>query len=532
MVQPVFDSDYRSQLPGNLYSAEQTRELDRYAIKELGISGLLLMERAGLACFKQISNHWPCARNMTVLCGHGNNGGDGYVIAALAKLAGMDVTVLQVGSLEKVSGDAATCLQRARSLGVFIERILSVDDLVSKHDCLFGSDLLIDALLGTGVSGAPRGLYADVIQAINQSPVEVFSVDCPSGLCVDTGWVEGVAVKAQITMTFIGVKQGLLTGQAANHTGILLFDDLLLPEQAFLQEEAISYCLDLDELLKALPQRPQISHKGDCGHVLIIGGAEGMSGAAVMAANAAARVGAGLVSVASPNQNFAAQMIHQPEIMCPEAHDSEEIQVQIERANVLVIGPGLGRSEWSLNALRLALKSDKPCVVDADALNLFSASSDLSAHNLCVFTPHPKEASRLLKLTVNEVQKDRFKSVREIASAFDVTALLKGSGTLICNGKEITSLVGAGGPAMASGGMGDVLSGVIGGLMAQGCKPLYSAQLGAMLHAMAGDRLAETRGVRGNLASDLLPIIRQLMAGFPLAERPENITTTHLLDRV
>ncbi|MBL4607439.1 MAG: NAD(P)H-hydrate dehydratase [Pseudomonadales bacterium] len=503
-------------MPINLYRAEQTRELDRYAIEELGVSSLLLMERAGMACFRQIEARWPNAKHITIFCGHGNNGGDGYVIAGLAKLAGVDVTVLQLGALEQMRGDAAFCQQRANRLGVTIDTILNSDDLSAQRAHLDNSDIVVDALLGTGISGAPRGLYKQAIDAINQCAANVLAVDTPSGLCVDTGYAEGVVVKAQLTLTFIACKQGLLTGSAANYTGTLLFDDLGVPQDVYLHQAPSSLRLDLVTLLKCLPFRPAIAHKGDCGHVLVIGGAEGMGGAAVMAATAAARVGAGLVSIASPNENITLQAASQPELMCPSAKYEVDLRGLILRANALVIGPGLGESEWSILALTLALESGKPCVVDADAQNLFSESSSMQAHSSCVLTPHPKEASRLLHCSTGEVQKDRFKAIGVMTKTFGATVVLKGSGTLISDGQQI-SLLSAGGPAMASGGMGDVLSGVIGGLMAQGCAALYAAQLGASLHAGAADRLAEASGVRGVLATDLIPSIRQLMQSTSLA---------------
>ena len=506
----MLDSDYRMQLPINLYCAEQSRALDQYAIQNLGIPGLLLMERAGLSCFKQIEANWPEAERITILCGHGNNGGDGYVIAALVKLAGMDVTVLQLGSMDKMTGDAQLCQQRANNLGVPIFEILSGDELVSQQSRLERCDIVVDALLGTGISGAPRGLCAQAIQAINESPAVVLAVDTPSGLCVNTGGVEGEAVNAQLTLTFIACKQGLLTGAAPNHTGTLLFDDLGVPQILYLQEKPSSLRLELASLLYRLPARLPTAHKGSCGHVLVIGGAEGMGGAAVMAATAAARVGAGLVSIASASETIGLQALNQPELMCRQAKDQAELETLIQRASVLVIGPGLGQSEWSSLALRLALETGKPCAVDADALNLFSETSALKAHSLCVLTPHPKEASRLLHCSTDAVQKDRFKAVESMAKTLGATVVLKGPGTLISDGKSI-SLLNAGGPAMASGGMGDVLSGVIGGLMAQGCDTLFAAQLGASLHASAADKLVENKGERGILATDLIPLIQQLL---------------------
>lgn len=510
--------DYRTLLPGNLYSAEQTRLLDSYAIDTLGIPALLLMERAGRVCFEHLGNYWPQAKQITVLAGCGNNAGDGYVIAALAHIAGMQVMVLQVGQCSQLRGAAALCYQRAKALGVSIIEVLTTDELADYQSLLLESDVLIDALLGLGIQGEVRALYAALISRANKVETPVMAVDIPSGLCPDTGQVLGVALKADITVTFIAVKQGLLTGSGPDYTGRLVFNDLQMPASVYQQVSPVTQRLDLTTLRPRLPTRLSTAHKGNFGHVLVMGGDRGMAGAVLMAATAVAQVGAGLVSIATLREHCGAVIARQPELMCHAisdrsddfAHAEESVLALIEKATTLVVGPGLGQSAWSIMLLRGALEAKKPTVIDADALNLLSQMPELQTHPLCIITPHPKEASRLLRCTLSSIQQDRFMAARELAQRFHAVAVLKGAGTLISDG-EMLSLASVGGPLMASAGMGDILSGVIGGLLAQGLAPYEAAQLGVVLHGTAADRLALQRGQRGVMAMELLPVIQHLL---------------------
>ena len=277
-----------TDLPTNLYRAEQCRELDRLAIEEFGISGNILMERAGEAAFNVLRDTWPEARRIVVFCGIGNNGGDGYVIARLAREQGFEVTVLQLGDVGRQQGDALAALQRLQGVDV---SPVSYDE---QHD-LADYDVIVDALLGTGLRGEVRSPFLIAINAINQSYTPVLAVDSPSGLDADTGMPCGLAVKADCTITFIGMKQGLLTGEAADYCGHILFDDLKLPAAVYERLKPAATRMAYPDLITMLPRRKLATHKGDYGHVLIVGGNVGMTGAIRLAGEAALRTGAGLV---------------------------------------------------------------------------------------------------------------------------------------------------------------------------------------------------------------------------------------------
>lgn len=510
--------EFRSRLPGNLYSAEQSRQLDAYAINTLGIPALLLMERAGRACFNVLCEFWPNAKQITVLAGKGNNAGDGYVIAALAHIANRQVMVLQLGECSQLQGEAALCFQRAKALGVPIVEIVSSEELLDYHSLLLDSDVLVDALLGTGIKDAVRGLYAALIAMANELARPVLAVDLPSGLCPDTGQVLGKSIRADVTLTFITVKFGLLTGFGPDHSGQLYFDDLQLPSTLYSLLTPLARRLDLLTVSARLPVRIKSAHKGLFGHVLVLGGERGMAGALLMAASAAARLGAGLVSLATRAEHCAMITAREPVLMCHALADDlfervealETLKTLIDQASTLVVGPGLGQSSWAAAILRAVLAANKPTVIDADALNMLSETQDMQTHALCVLTPHPKEASRLLKLSVTQVQQNRAWAVTELAKRFNAVAVLKGAGTLISDG-QMLSLASVGGPAMATGGMGDILSGAIGALLAQGLKPHEAAQMAVVLHGAAADKLAANLGVRGILATDLLPELQSVL---------------------
>lgn len=510
--------DYRSRLPSQLYTAEQSRQLDVYAINTLGIPALLLMERAGRAAFHVLCERWPHAKQITVLAGKGNNAGDGYVIAALAHIANRQVMVLQLGECTQLQGEAAMCFGRAKALGVAIVEVSSHEELLDYQTLLLDSDVLIDALLGIGIRGVVQGLYANLIAMVNELARPVLAVDVPSGLCPDTGQVLGISIRAEVTLTFVTVKLGLLAGLGPDHSGTLYFDDLQLPATLYSLFAPIARRLDLFTLPTRLPLRMHSAHKGLFGHVLVLGGERGMAGAPLMAASAAARMGAGLVSVATRAEHCALITAREPVLMCHALADDlfertealAELHALIDRATALVVGPGLGQSNWAVAILRVVLAANKPTVIDADALNLLSENQELQAHGLCVLTPHPKEASRLLQLSITQVQQNRAWAVSELAKRFNALAVLKGSGTLICDGQAL-SLASVGGPAMATGGMGDILSGAIGALLAQGLSVHQAAQMAVVLHGAAADKLAAHRGLRGLLATDLLPELQQLL---------------------
>lgn len=486
-------------LPLALYTAVQVRELERRTIEEFGISGATLMERAGAATLEQLQSHWPQAQRLAVVCGSGNNGGDGYVLARLARQAEMYVAVYQVGNGAKLGADAQAARQALLDIGLKINPF--------RPEALRAADVVVDAIFGMGINREVVGSWAEAINAINAAGHPVLSIDIPSGLHADTGSILGTAIKAQVTTTFIGLKQGMFTYLGPDYCGEIVFDSLRIPPEVYEKVAPSAYRIILEEKMAKLPRRARAGHKGDYGHVLVIGGEQGMPGAARMAGEAAYRVGAGLVSIATRASHASLLNMARPELMCHGVESAEDLQPLLKRANAVIIGPGLGRGSWGQMMLNTALSGPHPLVVDADALNLLAAHP--RQHNHWVLTPHPGEASRLLDSSIDKVQVNRFAAAHTLQERYGGVTVLKGNGTLVCASDSPVGLCIAGNPGMASGGMGDVLSGTIAGLMAQGLTPSEAAGLGVTIHAMAGDRAARENGERGLLASDLMIHLRR-----------------------
>lgn len=478
-----------------LYTAAQVRALDRAAI-EGGIAGIELMQRAAHAALDVLRKRWPQARVVCVLCGPGNNGGDGFLLATLARVAGFDVRVLEVG---KPSTDDAGCAR---------ERFLREGGQPAPASAtLPDADVFVDALFGSGLNRAPTDDAARWILALNSQSRPVLALDVPSGLGADSGVAFDPCVRATATTCFVGWKRGLFTGQGPDHCGERTLATLGIPA-------AIQVRVSPDALLltpQALPPRPRDSHKGRYGHVLAIGGDLGAGGAVRMCGEAAARVGAGLTSIATREANVGAILAARPELMPHGVHVPRNLEPLLARASILAIGPGLGQDDWGRGLWNVALDAGKPTVLDADGLNLL-ASHPRELPQSCVLTPHPGEASRLLGRPVDAVQVDRFSAVRALAQKYRVVAVLKGAGSLVAAPDGRVSVCPWGNPGMASGGMGDVLTGVVAGLLAQGLDAWNAACLGVGLHARAGD-LAARAGERGLLASDLFPYLRALVNG-------------------
>ncbi|MGZ5043777.1 MAG: NAD(P)H-hydrate dehydratase [Methylobacter sp.] len=483
-------------LPIKLYRATQVREMDRIAIQERGIPGVELMSLAGHEVFQRLKKQWPHARSVAVFCGSGNNAGDGYFIARLALDAGLKVCVYTVSEPEKLSGDALIAYRKySEAHGLVIP---------FKTEQGINADVLVDALLGTGLDRPVAGLYAEAIQAMNAHSAPVVAVDIPSGLNADTGNAMGCAVNAVCTVTFIGLKQGLFTGQAAEYCGEIYYAQLGVPDDVFAGLEATA-----TRVVKVpLPRRHRYAHKGNCGHVLIVGGELGYSGAAIMAGEAALRVGSGLVSIATRAEHTGLLNLNRPELMCHGVGTSEQLSALLAKVDVVVVGPGLRQSDWAKALFHAAISARKPTVVDADGLNLLAAAPTTKTY--WILTPHPGEAARLLNCATAAIQHDRFAAALSLQANYGGVAVLKGAGTLIASEHQL-AVSNTGNPGMASGGMGDVLSGVIAGLLAQGLSLRDAAQQGVYLHGLAADLAAEKDGERGLLASDLMPYLRQLV---------------------
>ena len=486
-----------------LYTAEQTRALDACAINDHGIPGITLMSRAAAATFDALIAVWPETEGLQVLCGTGNNGGDGYLVADLAHKRGIEAVVYQLGDTDRIGGDAKLAREQALANGV-VER--PYERGVLEH---WG--VIVDAMLGTGLGGDVRGAYATAIEEINATDAGIVAVDIPSGLCADSGRLLGAAVRAELTVTFIGLKRGLFTLDAPDHVGELHFAGLGVPDAVYGAVPASCHLLDLHALLATIPERPAASHKGDYGSVLVIGGDLGMGGAGLMAAEAALRCGTGLVRLATRPEHVAAAIARVPEVMTRGIQDGLELLTLIDASDVLVVGPGLGQSDWSEQVLRMAHESGRAMVLDADGLNLLAEGRVIpaDARPNRIITPHPGEAARLLGQSTAEVQADRFAAVSALQARYGGVAILKGNGSLIADGAR-QWLCDYGNPGMASGGMGDVLSGVLGALLAQGHSLADSAAIGVSLHAAAAD-IAALDGERGLVATDLIPAMRDLL---------------------
>jgi hydroxyethylthiazole kinase-like uncharacterized protein yjeF len=484
----------------DLYSVEQIRVLESDARAALRISGPELMRRAATAALNSLRRRWPLVRRICIHCGTGNNGGDGLLLAVLAREAGLQVDVVALGATS--SGDSVSARTEWREGGGEIPVWSDESDLPF-------AELHVDALYGIGLNRAPEPSAARLIECINASGQPVFALDVPSGLNADTGHCPGDAIRADATITFIAGKRGLQTGRAADHVGELELAPLGVPEHVLqnLQSDA--------QLLApaGLPPRPRYANKGNNGHVLVIGGDHGMAGASRLAAESALRVGAGLVSVATRAEHISAMNAARPELMAHGVDGPQQLQSMLDKASVLALGPGLGRAAWGHALWTTALEANKPLVLDADGLNLL-ASEPRQFTAPTVLTPHPGEAARLLGTSTAEVEKNRFAAVRELAIRYRAVVVLKGVGSLIADPDGRLDVCPWGNPGMASGGMGDLLTGVVAALLAQGCTAWHAACLGVGLHARAGDLAAE-QGERGLLASDLLTPLRTLVNSAP-----------------
>lgn len=494
----------RKNLPTSLYSAEAVRNLDSIAINEYNIAGYELMKRAGKALFNYFQDKYPLAKHVTVFCGSGNNAGDGYIFAWLAMQAKLKVSVVSLVGINKLQGDAKFAWKEWHARGH--QKVECSDELLQK------SDVIIDALFGTGLSRDVEGEWAETIDAINNSGKPVISVDIPSGIYADTGRVAGHAIRATATMTFIGLKKGLFTHNGVDHCGELLFEGLGLPAKLYAKQPAQAQLLNWPQLQGSLQSRKASSHKHQCGHLLILGGDWGMPGAVRLAAEAALRAGAGLVTVVTHGIHAPVVMSSHPEIMLLSSGDGHVPAELLSKVDAVIVGPGLSDSHWSQNLLSDALGCYAPKVVDAGALRLLSQEE--GRRDDWILTPHPGEAGAMLGETSACIQDSRFSSAELIQQKFGGHILLKGAGSILQSPGGLAQLCPYGNAGMATAGMGDVLSGVLGALLVQGYDLQTASRLGLVIHSIAGD-IAAAKGQIGLLASDLYPHIRQLVNSSP-----------------
>ena len=470
-----------------LYTAEQAQALDRRAIEQHGIPGLVLMKRAAEFAFHVLQQAWPQARDICIVCGPGKNAGDGYALAKIAQIAGFNVSLCQIEQAP-MHGDAAQARKEAEALGIY-PTDFSLQQLQQ-------ADVLVDALFGIGLNRPLEQPWLNTVATINQSGRPVLAMDIPSGLDANTGAVLGAAIKASHTACFIVNKIGLFINQGLDYAGDVHLNDLSFPQELLRELSPLAISWNQDDLPQLV--RAKNTHKGSYGTALIIGGNNHMLGAIALAAQACLRSGAGLVKLISRTEHLIPLTQIQPELMCYEGRDFYQLSA---KTNVIAIGPGLGNDNWAWDLYEKVCKSEQPLVLDADALNCLALEP--FHYERWILTPHPAEAGRLLERPTQVIQNDRVAAIQALHKRYGGVIVLKGAGTLIYDGERM-ALCRAGNPGMAVGGMGDVLTGLIAGLVAQDYNLFDAAHLGVELHARTADQIVQTRSEASLLPSDII----------------------------
>ncbi len=502
----------------HLVTAQEMRELDRLTIEEYGTPGHVLMERAGAGATEALLREFPHIHKSLVLivAGKGNNGGDGFVIARLLKKQGVKCEVVLVARKAEVKGEALRNLTAFLRLRGQMTEVTEPAQLDLVQEKLSRSGLVVDALLGTGLNSPVQGLMAALIDLINASGVPVVAVDIPSGLDADTGAPLGTAIQAELTVTFGYPKIGQIGDPGATHIGRLVIVDIGIALEALARVQPQTTLLTAEAVGVLVRERRRAAHKGDFGHLVVLAGARGKSGAALLCGGAALRVGTGLVTLAGPaslNSVFSSVLIEAMTVPFPERPDGSLVLDEgamtqaLQGKSAVAFGPGVGVSTDTIGLTRwLLAHSELPLVIDADGLNCLATdpSALLSARGPVVLTPHPGEMARLMNTSNAEVQSRRLEVARAFATQHRCYLILKGAHTVIAAPGGRAWVNTTGNPGMASGGMGDVLTGILGGLLAQGYPPEEACTLGVFLHGYAGDLAAQEKGEAGILARDLI----------------------------
>lgn len=490
-------------MPDQLYTAQDSRDIDQRVIGSGTVSGYELMSRAGRFSFGCIRERFPDAGRMVILCGTGNNGGDGYIVAGLAAECGIEASVLAYGA--PATPDAIAASEFAAGKGA---EIAVCDHKPDLSEQLKATDLIVDALLGTGVDREISGYLATIIGWVNACDTPVVACDIPTGLNSDTGRVMGHCITANATQTFITLKAGLFTGSGKAQSGIVQFSDLGVAAEYYHGNQPSAILIDPRRLAKLIRPRSESAHKGTTGYAAIIGGAPGMTGAILMAGSAAYRTGCGRVKAITHIEHASTLALACPELLTLGCDEATGISDRLGEFNTIAVGPGLGQTLWARRVFSQALDSRLPLVIDADGLNLLSKNRHKRSH--WILTPHPGEASRLLNCTTADIQNDRYAAAREISDEYGGVCVLKGSGTLIAAQDRLTHVCQAGNAGQATAGMGDVLTGCIAGFLAQGYDLFDAACLGTWCHASAADSIAGQNGQIGMMATDLLIPIQKM----------------------
>jgi NAD(P)H-hydrate epimerase len=513
-------------------TAELMRKLDQKAISEFGLPGMVLMENAARGVVGALWRAFPdlATSRVAILAGRGNNGGDGLAVARYLLNRGLSCRVFLLAPPEEIKGDAGANLEILKKMGVVVREILNLREWEEQKPLLDEADILLDGIFGTGLRGPVEGFFREIIQSVNALNKPVVAIDIPSGVDADSGQVLGACIRARMTVTFGLVKRGLLVHPGAGAAGKVVLVDISLPRAALEGEEIRDHLLEGAEFAPLLPPRNPEAHKGQFGHLLILAGSPGKTGAAALASQAALRVGTGLITLGVPESLNPILEEKVTEVMTeplPETRErtlglsaQQKIFELCARKTALALGPGLSLgSETARLVLQIVRKTSLPAVVDADGLSAIAGKAEplrKKQKNL-VLTPHPGEMARLAGLSVEEVQKDRIEVARDFAGRNEVVLVLKGSRTVIAGPGGEVFINPTGNPGMASGGTGDVLTGMIGGFLAQGFPPLEAAKLGVYLHGLTGDYAAFLKGERGIAAMDLAelapPVLNALASG-------------------
>jgi hydroxyethylthiazole kinase-like uncharacterized protein yjeF len=497
-------------------TAKEIKNIDRRAIREFGISGPVLMENAAAAVMAEMEKFFDglADARVGILCGKGNNGGDGLALARRLSIRGVPVRVALLASFGTIAGEAKVNLSILRKMDVEITQNASTGAIA---DLVEWSDILVDALLGVGLSTPLKGTYAFAVELMNASGKPLVAVDVPTGINADTGEVMGSAVRADLTVTMALLKRGLVLHPGAQHAGTIRVADIGIPPGAVEKEKIRTGLLTRGALWGLLDTRQPDAHKGSFGHVLVVAGSPGKAGAAIMAARGALRAGAGLVSVATPNSLVPVIQQQVFEAICIPSAESIDGTIGMGAENELLkasvkmsacaVGPGLSTHYETMHMVRNFIQRIAiPVVIDADGLNALAGSLDLlkKVKAPVIMTPHPGEMGGLLGISAREVQKDRIGIARNFALKHNVTLVLKGAATVVATPEGGVYLNSTGNPGMATAGTGDVLTGMIGSFLAQGYAATQAACLGVYLHGLAGDLAAREKGEAAMIAGDLI----------------------------
>ncbi len=496
---------------------KEMREIDKKAEELGGIPGIVLMENAGLAVVTRLKEIGLLKKRVAIFCGKGNNAGDGFVIARHLLNMGIETSVYLVSGSD-FSGDALINYEILSKMGGDISEILDEDSLKYK---VMSYDIVVDAIFGTGIRGEITGIARNVIEEINKHGKFVISVDIPSGVMGDDGRIAGVAVKADMTVTFGAYKIGMLLYPGADYTGMVYVENISIP--GYIMEHIKLNVIDDDLIKKLMPKRYDNSHKGNYGKVLIVGGSKGMTGAPTMAAEAALKCGVGLVTVGVPQSLNNILEVKLCEAMTMPLSDNngeisedsvDAILKKMEQSDALVFGPGIARSPAVGEILKKILSSSKiPVVVDADGLYALAKDMDMISNCGCdlIFTPHEMEFARLTGLSPEEVQNSRLKLSEQFSAEYGVTLILKGAKTIVTAPEGVQYINITGNNGMATAGSGDVLAGMVGAFLARGAQGYEAAVLASYLHGLAGDRAAEDLGKNAMTATDIISAIHLIL---------------------